>query len=269
MKYVMPLQLVVLLIVTCLSQAAFATGDALTLKEIAEKEEKVQQIKAAPEEIQHGPYDEYNRTTPLGSVIGLANALKENNYTTAVQYLDLRNLPFTIGEADGPDLARKLKIVAVRTMIIDYESLSADPMGHTDDGLPSYRDRVTTIKTMEGPVDILLQRVPRGDGVYIWKISNATVAMIPKLNEEFGYGIIGDQLSMIFPHYVISGFELWQLLMLVVLLVCCYAAAYVITRTLLWIRKRSDKAAKSRFNRFIAGPMRLLIMVLQIGRAHV
>ncbi|MCG6938387.1 MAG: mechanosensitive ion channel family protein [Gammaproteobacteria bacterium] len=262
MKYVMPLQLVVLLIVVCLSQVAFATDDALTLKEITEKQEKAQQLKDTPEEIQQGPYDEYNRTTPRGSVIGLANALNENDYTTATQYLDLRNLPFTIGEADGPDLARKLKTVAVRSMLIDYESLSADPKGHTDDGLPSYRDRVTTIKTVDGPVDILLQRVPRGDGVSIWKISNATVAMIPKLNEEFGYGVIGDQLSMIFPHYVISGFELWQLMMLVVLLVCCYAVAYLITIILLWIRQRAIKGGESRFNRFIAGPARLLMMVI-------
>jgi MscS family membrane protein len=82
------------------------------------------------------------------------------------------------------------------------------------------------------------------------------------LNEEFGYGVIGDRLSLIFPHYEISGFELWQLIMLLVLLVCCYAVAYVITRILLWIRQRVIKEGQSKFKRFIAGPTRLLIMVM-------
>lgn len=236
--------------------------DTLTLKELAEKEEKAQQVKQAPEEIQQGPYDEYNRTTPRGSVIGLANALKENDYSTATQFIDLRNLPFTIGEEDGPDLARKLKVVAIRTMLLDYESLSSDPKGHNDDGLPSFRDRVTTIKTREGPVDILIQRVPRGDGVYVWKISNATIAMVPKLNEEFGYGIIGDRLSTIFPHRVFMGFELWQLLMMVVLFVCCYLVALVVTKVLLWLRERAVAGSKGKLKRFIAGPLRLLILVL-------
>ena len=182
MKHYISLTLIIVsFIATAISQHAVAADDVLTLKEIAEKEEKAQQLKSTPEETQQGPYDEYNRTTPRGSVIGLANTLKDNDYTTATQYLDLRNLPFTIGEEDGPDLARKLKIVAIRSMLIDYESLSTHPKGHNDDGLPSFRDRVTTVKTSEGPVDILIQRVPRGDGVFIWKISNATIAMIPKL----------------------------------------------------------------------------------------
>ena len=51
--------------------------------------------------------------------------------------------------------------------------------------MPSYRDRIATLKTKDGPVDILMQRIPRGDGVFIWKISNATVAIIPELNDEF------------------------------------------------------------------------------------
>lgn len=262
MKYLTLPQIFILLVIVTLSQASFAADDVLTLKELADKEEKAQQLRTVPEEIQQGPYDEYNRTTPRSSIIGLANALKEDDYAAATQYLDLRNLPFTIGEADGPDLARKLKIIAVRTMLIDYESLSTDPKGHDDDGLPSYRDRVTTIKTTEGPVEILLQRVPRGDGVFIWKISNATVAMIPKLNEEFGYGVIGDRLSTVFPHYVVSGFELWQIFMLVLLLVSCYAVAYMVTRLILWIRYRAIAGDGRKFNRFIGGPLRLLIMVL-------
>jgi MscS family membrane protein len=190
--------------------------EAMTLKELADKQKADEEVfKKLAEAPAAGPFDEFNRSTPRSSLISLALSVKEGDYKRAVNYLDLRNLPFSLEqELDGEELVRKLFIVAKRAMVIDLEDLSDDPLGHKDDGLPSYRDRITTIKTKEGPVDILMQRVPRGDGVSIWKISNATVAIIPQLDKEFGYGIIGNKLSEIFPHYMIFGLEVWQIVML-------------------------------------------------------
>ena len=74
---------------------------------------------------------------------------------------------------------------------VDIENVSDDPRGFSEDGQPSYRDLIATIPVPEGVVDLLLQRVPRGDGVSIWKLSNATVAQIPLLYEHYGYGPIG------------------------------------------------------------------------------
>ena len=154
--------------VLALPSTLYAADKAPTLKDVVEKqdvENVVDKVETLPVK---GPYDEYGRSTPRSSAMHLAKALVAYDFETAANYLDLRNLPFTVTEADGPDLARKLLIIAERSMIIDYEAISDDPAGHTDDGLPSYRDRITTIKTSEGPVDILMQRVPRGDGVFIW-----------------------------------------------------------------------------------------------------
>ena len=95
-----------------------------------------------------GPYDEFNRSTPRSSLLGLALAVKEKDYDRAVNYLDLRNLPFSEEEElDGKEFVRKLAIVAKRAMSIDLEDMSTDPNGHKDDSLPSYRDRITTLKT--------------------------------------------------------------------------------------------------------------------------
>ena len=44
-----------------------------------------------------------------------------------------------------------------------------------------------------------MQRVPRGDGVDIWKFSNQMVAEIPHLYEHFGYGPFEETLSKMFP----------------------------------------------------------------------
>ncbi|MFV2003647.1 MAG: mechanosensitive ion channel family protein [Gammaproteobacteria bacterium] len=238
--------------------------DAPTVKDLAEKqqseEEALKKLADAPVK---GPYDEFNRSTPRSSLIALALAVREKDFDRAVNYLDLRNLPFSLDEKlDGKELVRKLAIVAKRAMTIDFMDLSDDPLGHKDDGLPTYRDRVTTLKTQNGPVDIWMQRVPRGDGVFVWKISNATVAMIPALDAEFGYGIIGDKLSHIFPSYVLFGFEIWQLVMLAGLIIAAYLIAYVATFIVIKLLQQNQRFNKQRLQKFIAGPLRFLITII-------
>lgn len=240
---------------------------APTLKDLAEQRKAEQEVfKRLAEAPVTGPYDEYNRSTPRSSLIGLALAVKDEDLERAVNYLDLRNLAFSTDleeeEVDGIDLVKKLLIVAKRAMAVDFEELSDDPKGHPDDGLPSYRDRITTMKTKDGPVDILMQRVPRGDGVYVWKISNATVSIIPALDAEFGYGLIGNKLSEIFPHYIIFGFEVWQLFMMLGLLVIGYVIAYVLAFVIVKVMHVFGYFKMERIQKFIVGPLRFLIMVL-------
>ena len=251
-----------LAILLILPTTLLSAEDAPTVKELVEKkdaEKAVELIDAVPAK---GPHDEYGRSTPRSSVLHLAKILMDKDFEAAVNYMDLRNLPFTIDEESGAELARKLYIVALRTMIIDYESISDDPKGDLDDGLPSYRDRVTTIKTSEGPVDILMQRVPRGDGVFIWKLSNATVSRIPTLDKEFGYGPVGDKLSLMFPSYEIIGLEIWQWVMMLLLFATGYLLSFVITWFLAKLSKFYSKAREERAAKFFTGPLRFLFTVI-------
>ncbi len=245
-----------------LPSTLYAVEETPTLKDIVDKAD----VETITEKIEtaavKGPFDEYGRTTPRSSTMGLAKALLEMNFDRAVNYMDLRNLPFTIDEADGPELARQLLIVADRSLMVDYEAISNAPDGHLDDGLPNYRDRITTIKTSKGLVDLLMQKVPRGDGVFIWKLSNDSVARIPALDKEFGYGPIGGKLSRIFPHFYVMGLELWQWAMVLVLLVAGYLIAYLTTWLLFKLIKLQSKQRLERAERFVNGPLRILIMVL-------
>ncbi len=238
--------------------------DAPTIKDLADKQNSDNEaLKKLAEVPVKGPKDDFNRSTPRSSLIGLALSAREGDFDRAVNYLDLRNLPFSHEKKrDGPELVRKLVVVAKRVMNIDFEEMSNDPLGHKDDGLPSYRDLVTTVQTKNGPVDILMQRVPRGDGVFIWKISNATVALIPALDAEFGYGVIGNKLSHIFPHYVIGGFEIWQIVMLIGLIIVAVFIAYVATFLIMKLLKVTNRFKNERLEKFIIGPLRFLIAVL-------
>jgi MscS family membrane protein len=241
--------------------------EAPTIKDLAEKEKAEEEvIKKLVEAPVAGPYDELNRSTPRSSLLALSIEVNDKNYEKAAEYLDLRNLPFeTEGKAfDGAELVRKLAIVARRVMKIDLEALSEDPKGHEDDGLPSFRDRITTLDTQNGKIDILMQRVPRGDGEFIWKISNATVALIPELYEEFGYGVVGDRLSTILPPYQLLGLELWQLVMLAAIIIAAFFIAYLLSLMVLWLLRRGNYYNIDRLQKFVAGPFRFLVIVLFI-----
>jgi len=254
---------VLLMFLVCMNNVLAAETVAPTLKDVADKQQDEEElIKKLSQEPQVGPKDEFKRGTPRSSILALSQAIKDKDFERAENYLDLRNLPFSKEQFDAPTLVRKLHIIAKRVMNMDLADLSNDPMGHKNDGLPSYRDRATSIETKNGTVDIMMQRVPRGDGVFIWKVSNATVALIPQLYEEFGYGPIGDKLSTIFPQYTVLGLEIWQWVMLAGIIFLSILIAYALTFVFEIIAKRSQKISRSRLQAFIRGPLRFLIFVL-------
>ncbi|MCZ6712428.1 MAG: hypothetical protein O7B29_00645, partial [Deltaproteobacteria bacterium] len=163
-----------------------------------------------------GPADEYGRGVPRSAMLGFLLACREGDYERAAAYLDLRRLDAK-ERGRGAVLARQLKFVLDQELWVEIERLSQQPEGYPGDGLPSYRDRVGTIHTEEGPVEVLLQRVPRGDGVSIWKISSATVARIPALYDEFSYGPLEGWLPTWMLKANLFEIALWQWLGLMVL----------------------------------------------------
>jgi len=137
--------------------------------------------------VNKGPDDALNRGTPRGSIVGFLEACSNFNFERASEYLDLRNLPSEVQELGGPELARQFNHVVSRAVWFDNYTVSDNPEGLQGDGLPEDRDELVRIKTSEGEVSIWLQRVPRGDGETIWKLSNRSVAKIPELYEEYTF----------------------------------------------------------------------------------
>jgi MscS family membrane protein len=165
-------------------------------------------------------------------------------------------------KSDGPELARKLKIILDRSLWVDMALVSDSPHGHAKDGLPKYRDVLGVIETEEGTFNILLQKVPRKDGVKIWKFSNVTIAEIPELYEYFGYGHLGEVLYSIFPDVEFLGARLWQWVGLVIIMIAAAVIAILITLVASYILRRKATELSVRAARFVEGPIRLLIWVL-------
>ena len=131
-----------------------------------------------------------------------------------------------------------------------------------DDGLPSHRDFLGRIEFDKRQIDILLQRVPRDDGVYIWKFSSASVRHIPGLYQQFGYGPVGERLSRALPSYELLGLQLWQWVFLLGLGIAAYFVVFLPTWGLSLLLRRKGGALSQELARFVNGPLRLLIMIL-------
>jgi MscS family membrane protein len=213
-----------------------------------------------------GPVDEFDRGVPRTTMRGYLRACRDGEYERAAAYLDLSRSKPENRASEGKTLARHFKVILDHTVWVYPETLSDDPEGDLDDGLPPRRDRVETIHSVKGPVDILLERVPREDRVPIWKISASTVAKIPALYKEFGYGPLGDLLPE--PLFEISflQIELWQWIglaaVVVVALVGSWLIAALIARMVRPLVARFRNQLENRLEQLTIGPVRLGIAMI-------
>ena len=156
------------------------------------------------------PVDDFDRGTPMRSGNGFMDAIDRGDFETAAEYLDLRNLHGAANELSATELARRLSVILNRATWVDIDDLVDDPAGRSNDNLPAYRDSIGVVLDDGGKVQLLMQKVPRGDGVSIWKVSNATVALIPRLYKTFGYPQFVENLARSLPTGTILGYEYFK-----------------------------------------------------------
>jgi len=152
---------------------------------VAQEEQKVEVQTPAAEVVEFK--DNLGRDTPRSSFIGFLKAAEEFDYDRAVQFMDMRNLPHAARQVDDKELARQLDFIIQRGMKINIEQLSAKVTGQVVDGLPDYRDELGHLIGDDGEQVLYMQRVPGLDDNFIWKISNASIALVPELYDYFSY----------------------------------------------------------------------------------
>ena len=213
-----------------------------------------------------GPQDELNRGVPRTTVAGFLAASKKRDYKKAAEYLDLQNLPRGLAQSEGPRLARQLKMIFDRKLWIDLEEISLDPKGHQEDGLPPSRDAVGKLEIPgEKAVNILLQRVPRGDGVFIWKISSVTVSQIPLLYKTYGYSYLGKIFPEAFFDLQVFGIEVWLWVALLFIIILAYIGASIPTKIIDLFLHHHPTPVKVSVGHLIRGPFRFFLMIV-VGR---
>jgi len=211
------------------------------------------------------PADELNRGTPRRAMIGFLQAAEQADWATVVEYLDLRNLPKRYDDVDPEKIAQALAIVIQRELWADLDELSDLPDGKDADGLPSYRDELGRISAGGEEYVLLMQQVPRGDGVSVWKISNRTVAKAEDLYGQFGYGPVAEYLFERMPGGTFLGLEYFKWVFLLGAGVIAYALMYFVGLLLANWLGDSSKPMFSRVKRFFTVPFALLVVLLVVN----
>ena len=234
-----------------------------TLKEVIEDTaKKSKEVTFDPDNEGEVPEDELNRGVPRTMVQGFFLSIRQRDFSRASQYLDLRNLPEAVQKIPGSELARALRIVLARTHWIDLDKLSLDQAGHRKDGLPPYRDRIGQIKSKSKTFDILLQKVPRGDGVAIWKFSNKTVAQVPEMYAIFAQTFWDEVFPPWFFEVRVLELYLGEWVAGIALILLAFLGAVGLTAPLYYWMRRQDGLIYSQLLKFFQTPFRLVLWVL-------
>ena len=123
--------------------------------------------------------DPLGRSTPQGTVFGFVKSASQGDYDQALQYLDTK-----ITGIRARKLIDAVQVILERGFSGKLAMLSNKPEGYLDDNLPPSKERVGTVKTPSGSLDILLERVQRGNNPPIWLFSAETLKNVPEIYKE-------------------------------------------------------------------------------------
>jgi len=125
------------------------------------------------------PTDPLGRETPSGTFFGFLQDAQSNKFDLAAQYLQMSA---SRRQTQGEEISREL--LAVLNLMGNLRSISTNPEGTAQVGLPPDRERVGTISIDDRELDIILARVDSTAGGKIWLFSSETLAQIPDLYEN-------------------------------------------------------------------------------------
>jgi MscS family membrane protein len=209
--------------------------------------------------------DDFGRGTPLRTAEGFLAAVDALDYETAAEYLDLRNLRGQASELTGVQLARRLGVIVNRADWVDIDDLVDDPAGRSNDNLPSYRDSIGVVLDDGKENRLLLQRVPRGDGVSIWKVSNATVSIIPRLYATYGYPEFIEKLRRKLPEATFLGYELFKWVILLAVGILIYATLFLIALVVRRLFGVSGSPSNQRIYDFLVLPFGIWSVLISLN----
>ncbi|MEP4148935.1 MAG: mechanosensitive ion channel family protein [Halioglobus sp.] len=252
-----------LLLLVALSPMVLAQSNVeksnLSARDLIESAKKTEQL--VEEKSSSDPDSLQGQGTPLATLLGLRDAMRDKDYEGAGEYLDRRYIGEEVGDFSNEALVKALTYVWNRQNITDITSISDRPEGILDDGLPDYRDQIGSVRLQDEEVPIYLQRIPDGKGGRIWKLSNATVARIPDMWDELGYSDAAVKIGTLLPQFRFLGMENWQIVGFIVFFIVAWPLAslisYILMRIALLIPNRFPLGIKS----FFRGPMKFFIFI--------
>lgn len=203
--------------------------------------------------------DPLGRSTPHGTVEGFLRAIRVRDYARAAQYLDTRKKG-----AAAEELAQQLRIVLDQGLKMDIDRISRKPEGDVQDESRTTRERIGTVDTHSGKLDILLERVElRGQGP-IWLFSSETLAGVPAAAEELDSFHPEGYLPRVLVDVKILSFPLYTWIGTVASLCIVLVLGALLTRALVYMLRplfrRMIGGEDDRTLVDIKGPIRLILI---------
>jgi MscS family membrane protein len=191
------------------------------------------------------PVDPLGRTSPHGTVLGFLRAAEEKDYVKAAKFLDGKRSP-----EQAAELTVQLKFLMDQGLSTSIDDISRSPKGDVEDGMRLTRERVGTVKTSDGEMEVLLDLVGRPGEPPIWLFSQETLNQVPGAYSSENHKNYEDYFPAWTRHIRIFSVPLWRWAGIFIALFLVFGAARVITRTLLWLlpkilRKKFSPAVES------------------------
>ncbi len=209
------------------------------------------------------PQDPLGRTTPRGTVLGFLLAARKGQDELAVQYLNI-----SIRGKAAEVLAHQLFTVLDRHLPANLPQISDRPEGSLSNLLSPNEERLVTVKSNNGDVDIALERVDRGQSRPLWLFSRKTLDSIPDLYEEATQASVEDVLPQFMTHTRIEGIALFNWLAVFVGLPLFYYFTLLLNRFLSpligRLRRHLYRKPALPHPEFLPVPVRLLLLAIVI-----
>ena len=208
--------------------------------------------------------DPLGRETPRGSVMGFLRAAQDENYTVAVQYFQPaagRRHPRADEEQDLA--AQLLAVINQKILASSLDSLSREPEGRLDDGLPPNQELLTGVREGSGSFSIQLIRSDDDRGGKIWLISRKSLDAIPEVYDSLQFSDLEKKLPAVLTKNRFLYMPLWQWVAILLAVPVAIAVGWVLSLVprlaLGYYRKRRAVAELPPIRLFHVGPGTLLV----------
>jgi MscS family membrane protein len=207
--------------------------------------------------------DPLGRSTPQGTVLGFMKSAKQEDYERALNYLDTRKTG-----RGGEKLVKELQAILEHNFSGKPAMLSSKPEGSLSDNLPPSKERLGAVESPSGSVEILLERIQKGNDPPIWLFSGETLSKVPGIPKRTNRGSIEEYLPDFLVDTWFLWFPLWRWVTIILLIPLSFVVATLITRLLvplfLLVLRRFAKAQDDQYVAKLTGPLRILMFALSI-----
>lgn len=219
---------------------------------------------AAAQEATQPPKDPLGRSTPRGTVFGFLNATRLNEMEIAVLYLDTPQQQGTEATA----LARQLAAVLNRYLPARLNEISDKPEGSIKDPRMTNEELIETIRTPNGDLNVIVQRIDRGEEGQIWLFSRKFLNSLPAFSRGANIHTVETHLPEFLVATRLLTIPLFEWLAVLLGIPLVYFLTGLLNRLLSWIvgamRRRILRTVDLRNPSVLAVPIRFLLVALVI-----